>query len=217
MNFISVLLTTLMLTMAGSCCNYVKFKRHIEKNIGDSHTFNAQGNVTKLYYLSLNDLVNYLDQEINSKKTSNLENFQINNISLSVSRNNENTASYLSNIKGELVGRGNSASSTLFKIDTNHVFTGITNVIKLNAALKLAAVTTLGSTIQDAILKKNLNAISLNIMFTVPPSQKLVADISFACTISMDVTTCELVPFGLGPSECMIKTIPFSISPGILK
>mgnify|MGYP001012908738 CR=1 FL=1 len=183
-------------TMCLLSCNYVRFTRHLEGRIGDEIFFSSGGQVLQKYFLSATDLVNRLSDNINPS-TSKITNIQISDIRMKVSLSPGNTASILKNINCSVT----SLKDTLYSYNSEWKFVE-SSVFLVNAYIKNIGLDLLKSKIEEAIVNK-LNTIGyLNLGFTVPSGEKIIGSIKISLTVSMDVITCEKVPFGLGPSEC---------------
>ncbi len=189
-------------------CNYVTFTRHLNVNLDDSKSFSQSGTFKKTYLISTTKIINAITENIDSK-SARIEKLEIESMKLKVSLLPNNTASSIHNIHIRLAKGWSENSQTLVKLDTSRIIVNKAIIYVVNAYLDLKGVGVLKKDLVKNLATGNPQVFELEMQGLIPTGQTFLGNIALELKATMDAVTCEKVPLGLGPSECMV--IPFTI------
>ncbi len=197
MKYSFVLLLVNLIIFSG--CNHVTFRRHINANLNDSKSINKGGTFDEQFAISTAEIINAISKNINTKDNSgSIEKLEIETINLKINLLPNNTATLIRNVKFIL----EKTNSTLLKFDDSGKFVNSATVFALNKFID----TKIALGFKDDLIK-NLatnkpETFFIKVSGAFPAGEFFRGTISLEFKASMDVVTCELIPFGLGPSDC---------------
>ncbi len=201
----------ILLGATWSSCNYVTFHRHINVNVDDVKTFDQAGAFEKTYNISSNKIINAVTEHIDSKK-GRIEKLEIESIKVVVGLLPNNTASSVHNVHVRLGKGWLGEGESLVKLDTSRLSINSAEVFVVNTFMILKGVDILKNELVKNLATGIPQVFELKMTGTIPAGQMFRGSLKLVIKASMDVVTCEQVPFGVGPSDCMIKTLvlPFN-------
>lgn len=193
-------------------CNYIRMKRHLTINIDDTKSFDQSGQIDKLYLLSTGNIINSLEKNINTKESVTIENLEIETLQLSIALLPNNTASSLHNIHIKLGKGWSGEGESLVKLDTSRIPVNQGLIYLANSYMIFKGVSAVKKSLTDFLVTKQGTLFELNMSGFVPAGQAFRGSIKLVLKTSFDAITCEKVPIGLGPSECMILPVSFKLA-----
>lgn len=190
-------------------CAYIKINRHLNLNIDKEVQVNKTGTFTETFVISSVSLVNSLDKAIEAKSAT-IENIQIEAASVRVRADAGNTATVLRDIVFYIKEGG--TDKTLSTYNSNGLFINSGTIYALNSYLDISGVSVLKKEITKNLDRVNAgNTFTIFLSARISGNEVLKGQISLNFKISFDAVTCEKVPYGFGPSECMVVPIPLQV------
>ncbi|MDZ4708934.1 MAG: hypothetical protein SH818_11095 [Saprospiraceae bacterium] len=213
MNKIILLSLISILVMCGCerCFNHAEMRRHINVNLDDMKAFDQSGEIKKEFIFDSKDFINAVTDNIDAKDAT-IENMQIETLQLSVSLAANNTATSLNNLHFKLGQGWGAEGASLLKHDLPFTFVNWATVKVANEFMIFRGVEQVKNGWAKAIASKGVQQFKLEMSAIVPAGTTFRGSIKLILVASMDAVTCELVPYGLGPSECMIIPIHLTLS-----
>lgn len=200
----------ILLSATLSSCNYITLRRHINVNVDDVKSFDQTGAFEKIYFINSGKIINAVTENVDTKSGS-IEKLEIESIQITVGLLPNNTASSVHNVHVRL-GKGFvEEGESLVKLDTSRLSINSATVFLVNNFMIFKGVSILKRELVKNLATGQSQAFELKLAGTIPAGQVFRGSMKLIIKASMDVVTCEKVPIGLGPSECMIKTmvLPF--------
>ncbi|HNR08924.1 MAG TPA: hypothetical protein PKM27_16515 [Saprospiraceae bacterium] len=199
-----------LLTVAWSSCNYITLRRHLNVNVDDVKTYDQSGAFEKSYFINTEKIINAVTENVNTEGGS-IEKLEIESIQITVGLLPNNTASSVHNVHVRLGNGFVQAGESLVKLDTSRLPINSATVFLVNNFMIFKGVSILKTELVKKLATGQFEFFELKLAGTIPAGQVFRGSMKLIIKASMDVVTCERVPIGLGPSECMIKTmvLPF--------
>lgn len=182
-----------------SHCNHVTFRRNINVNLNDKGDFNQSTSFTKEYSISTTQIVNAVSKNIDAKNAR-IEKLEIKSMKILVDLLPGNTATSIHNVSFTLKKLG--TSDVLAKLNDSGKFINSATVYALNKFIEAKILLGFKEDIAKGLATGKLEIYKIEMKGSIPAGQTLKGSISLQIEASMEAVTCELVPFGLGPSEC---------------
>lgn len=200
----------ILLSATLSSCNYITLRRHINVNVDDVKSFDQTGAFEKIYFINSGKIINAVTENVDTKSGS-IEKLEIESIQITVGLLPNNTTSSVHNVHVRL-GKGFvEEGESLVKLDTSRLSINSAAVFLVNNFMIFKGVSILKRELVKNLATGQSQVFELKLAGTIPAGQVFQGSMKLIIKASMDVVTCEKVPIGLGPSECMIKTmvLPF--------
>jgi hypothetical protein len=198
---------TAVLVISG--CSYISVERHIMVNLDDVQPFEASNQFDKKFKISTGQIINAITDNIDTKNNPTIKNLQIEKLQLSISLLPNNSATSLHNIHIRLGKGWPTQGETLAKLDTSRVPVNQGLIYAANVFLVLKGVEQVKKGLNDFLVTKQGTEFELDMSGFIPAGQVFRGSIKLILRASFDAVTCEEVPIGFGPSECMI--LPFVV------
>lgn len=208
MNKIMILLVSL--SLFSWSCNYIVMKRHLNINIDDALAFDQGGTFTKEFKISTADIINAVSENVNTK-TGKIEKLEIETIQLAISLAPNNTANSIHNIHVKLGKNWPEEGESLLKFDTTRVPVNRGIVYVANNLIIFKGISAIKKSLAQNLVTGKSTIFSLNMSGVIPAGEAFRGTIKLVLKASMDVETCEKVPLGIGPSECMVIPIALQL------
>lgn len=194
------------IAMLAISCNFVTLHRHINVDLDDNKNFEQTGTFSKTFDFYSHTLINAISENIDAKNAR-IENLQIESLQIAISLNSANTATSIHNVHIKLKSGWGDDGASLVNLDTARISTNKATVFIANTYLVFKGV----EKVKEALLKNLVtnvdNHFTLEMSGFFPSGQVFSGNVKLILEATMDAVTCEKVPFGLGPSECMILPI----------
>lgn len=200
----------MLLSATWTSCNYITLRRHINVNVDDVKSFDQAGAFEKSYIISSGKIINAVTENVDTKGGS-IEKLEIESIQITVGLLPNNTASSVHNVHVRLGNGFVEVGESLVKLDTSRLPINSATTFLVNSYMIFKGVGILKRELVKNLATRQPEIFELKLAGTIPAGQVFRGSMKLIIKASMDVVTCEKVPIGLGPSECMIKTmvLPF--------
>jgi len=188
-------------------CGFVEVHRHINTNLDNTQPFEVSGQWDKKFAFSTGKMINALEENVNAKSDAKIEKLEIETLQLSIALAPNNTATSLHNVHIKLGSGWSEPGETLAKFDTTRVPVNEGVIFAANSLMILKGVSAVKKSLNEVLITKRQSLFELNMSAFVPAGQTFRGSIKLILKASFDAVTCEAVPIGFGPSECMIVPI----------
>lgn len=184
-----------------SNCNYVTFRRNINVNLNDTGVFNQTSTFGKKYTISTGKIINAVAENINAS-SARIEKLEIKAMKIEVNLLPGNTATSVHNISFTLA-QGFSEKKNLISVNESVKFINTGSVFVLNKFIEGKILLGFKNDLAKSLATGKSEFFDIDMKGSIPAGQLLKCSIQLQIEASVEAVTCEQVPFGLGPSECL--------------
>ncbi len=184
-----------------SNCNYVTFRRNINVNLNDTGVFNQTSTFSKKYTISTGKIINAVAENINAS-SARIEKLEIKAMKIEVNLLPGNTATSVHNISFTLA-QGFSEKKNLISVNESVKFINTGSVFVLNKFIEGKILLGFKNDLAKGLATGKSEFFDIDMKGSIPAGQLLKCSIQLQIEASVEAVTCEQVPFGLGPSECL--------------
>lgn len=184
-----------------SNCNYVTFRRNVNVNIDDTRSINQITSFNQKFSISSAPILNAITENIDAS-SARIEKLEIKSMKLVINLLPGNTATSIHNVSFTLA-QGFTEKKTLISFTDSGKFINAGTVFVLNKFIDGKIALGFKDDISRSLATGKTEFFDIEMKGSIPAGQVLKVSISYQIEASVEAVTCERVPLGLGPSECL--------------